>query len=206
MDAIHPAVIAHLAPHCDAAATAQVLSAAAAEFEIADPMEQAMWLGQMVVESLGFTRLEENLSYSAARLMAVWPKRFPTLADAQPYASNPRGLAEHVYGGRLGNNEIGDGWSYRGRGLIMTTGRANYARAGAALNMDLVTDPDQLSHPAVAARAAGFFWDDHDLGPLARSGDIVGVTRIINGGQNGLAERQSAYMAARNLLAATQDA
>jgi putative chitinase len=130
--------------------------------------------------------------------------RFPDLYAAAPFAGNPRALAEKVYGGRadLGNNEVGDGWRFRGRGYIQTTGRANYGLTGAGLGLDLMTDPDQLSHPAIAARAAGFFWEHHDLGPLARAGDISGVTRKINGGQIGLADRQAAFMRARSILGA----
>jgi putative chitinase len=193
-------LIHRLAPRCDAATTAAVLSLAADEFDIVDPGETAMWLAQLSVESMGFIRLEENLNYTVTRLMAVWPKRFPTIGDAQPYALNPRALAEKVYGGRMGNNEIGDGYAYRGRGYVMTTGRANYAAAGAGIGIDLLTDPDRLSHPATAARAAGFFWMHHDLGPLARAGDVTGVTKIINGGQTGLAERQAAYAHALPLV------
>jgi putative chitinase len=194
--------IQRLAPSCAAAITFAALSAAAAEFAITDPAEQAMWLAQLSVESGGFLRLEENLSYSAQRLMAVWPKRFPNVAAAAPFANNPRALAEHVYGARLGNNEIGDGWRYRGRGYIQTTGRSNYSQTGAGLGVDLLTDPDQLSHPAIAARAAGFFWEHHDLGPLARTGDVEAVTRKINGGLTGLAQRQDAFMHARDILGA----
>lgn len=197
-------VIRALGPNCDAVLTAEVLSAAATEFEIADPAETAMWLAQLSVESGGFVRLEENLNYSVSRLMAVWPARFPTVGDAQPYAMNPRALAEKVYGGRLGNNEIGDGWAFRGRGYIQTTGRTNYGQTGAGIGLDLVTNPDQLSVPAVAARAAGFFWQHHDLGPLARAGDVEGVTRVINGALTGLAQRQAAYVAAARALAAAQ--
>lgn len=199
---ITAALIHGLAPRCDAAMTAAVLTLAADEFDICDPGEVAMWLAQLSVESMGFLRLEENLNYSVSRLMAVWPKRFPTVGAAQPYAMNPRALAEKVYGGRLGNNEIGDGWAYRGRGYIQTTGRANYAAAGAGLSLDLLNDPDQLSHPAAAARAAGFFWMHHELGPLARAGDVAGVTKIINGGQTGLAERHAAYLRALHLISA----
>jgi putative chitinase len=196
--------IQRLAPSCAAAATFAALSAAAAEFAITDQAEQAMWLAQLSVESGGFIRLEENLSYSAQRLMAVWPRRFPNLAAAEPYARNPRALAEKVYGGRadLGNNELGDGWRYRGRGYIQTTGRANYGLTGAALGLDLLTDPDQLSRPAIAARAAGFFWEHNDLGPLARAGDVEAVTRKINGGLTALAQRQDVFMQARDVLAA----
>lgn len=199
---ITAALIHGLAPRCDAAMTAAVLTLAADEFDIADPGEAAMWLAQLNVESMGFLRLEENLNYTAVRLVAVWPKRFPTIADAQPYAMDPRALAEKVYGGRMGNNEIGDGFAYRGRGYVMTTGRANYAAAGAGIRLDLLTEPDLLSHPATAARAAGFFWMHHELGPLARAGDVAGVTKIINGGQTGLAERHAAYLRALHLISA----
>jgi putative chitinase len=195
-------VIQRLAPACASAATWSSLSAAAEEFAITDRAELAMWLAQLLVESGGFLRLEENLAYSAQRLVAVWPRRFPDLASAAPYANNPRVLAEQVYGGRadLGNNELGDGWRFRGRGYIQTTGRRNYAVTSAGLGLDLLTDPDQLSHPALAARAAGFFWQHNDLGPLAREGDITGVTRKINGGLIGLADRQAAFMRARTIL------
>jgi putative chitinase len=196
--------IQRLAPSCAAAVTFAALSAAATEFAITDQAEQAMWLAQLSVESGGFISLEENLSYSAQRLMAVWPRRFPNLAAAEPYARNPRALAEKVYGGRadLGNNELGDGWRYRGRGYIQTTGRANYSLTAAGLRLDLLTDPDQLSRPAIAARAAGFFWEHHELGALARAGDVEAVTRKINGGLTGLAERQDAFMYARAVLGA----
>jgi putative chitinase len=198
--------IQRLAPACDAEATLAALSAAAEEFSITDLVEQAMWLGQLSVESGGFVRLEEDLSYSAQRLMAVWPNRFPTPASAESYVHSPRRLADRVYGARLGNNEIGDGWRFRGRGYIQTTGRANYALTSAGIGLDLMSDPDQLSRPDIAARAAGFFWSHHDLGPLARAGDITGVTRKINGGLIGLADRQAAFMHARDLLGETRPA
>ncbi|HEV7306425.1 hypothetical protein [Ensifer sp.] len=90
--------------------------------------------------------VEENLNYSARRLMQVWPARFPTLASAEPYANNPRALANRVYGGRLGNVGADDGWRYRGRGLAQITGRANYATFG------LAEAPDRASDVATAVR------------------------------------------------------
>ncbi|ANK72792.1 hypothetical protein FA04_09225 [Ensifer adhaerens] len=90
--------------------------------------------------------VEENLNYSARRLMQVWPARFPTLASAEPYAGNPRKLANRVYGGRLGNVEDDDGWVFRGRGLAQITGRANYGKFG------LVEMPDRACDPATAIR------------------------------------------------------
>ncbi|MFK0273101.1 hypothetical protein ACIQUG_05465 [Ensifer sp. NPDC090286] len=90
--------------------------------------------------------VEENLNYSARRLTQVWPARFPTLASAEPYAGNPRKLANRVYGGRLGNVEDDDGWVFRGRGLAQITGRANYGKFG------LVETPDRACDPATAIR------------------------------------------------------
>lgn len=93
------------------------------------PNRLQFFLAQLGHESSGLTVDEENLDYSAARLMAVWPSRFPTLAAAQPYAHNPRALANKVYGGRLGNIGPDDGWKYRGRGYIQLTGRDAIARS-----------------------------------------------------------------------------
>lgn len=179
------------APACDAAVTARALNAAAAEFGI-DTLERIVqWLGQTHHESRGFTRLEESLYYSPERLMAVWPHRFPTRAAALPCARNPIALAERVYGGRqdLGNTHIGDGYRFRGRGYIHTTGRANYERAAQALDLDLLDDPDLLKIPLNAARASGLYWRDHKLNALADRGDTAAITRAINGGTTGAAER-----------------
>jgi putative chitinase len=189
-----------LAPHCDAAAHALALSRAAAEFGINTPLQIAHWLAQLAVESAGFTRLEENLNYSAERLAVVWPRRFPDAQAATPFAHNPQALAERVYGGRMGNNELGDGWRYRGRGDIMNTGRANYAQTGAGIGLDLLTDPDQLATPEVAARAAGWFWENAGLNALADANDIVGITRVVNGGTTGLADRQAQLSRARDIF------
>lgn len=146
------------------------------------------FLGQILHESGMLERLEEGLSYSAERLMAVWPKRFPTLGDAQPYARSPEALANRVYGSRLGNTEPGDGWRYRGRGLVQITGRGNYRATGEALGIDLEADPDQLAAPAIALRASIAWWEKNL--PDSVMGDIVAVTRRVNGGTVGLADRE----------------
>lgn len=145
------------------------------------------FLGQVLHESAMLERLEENLHYSPDRLMAVWPTRFPTMGSAMPYARNPRALANHVYGKRLGNVEIDDGWRYRGRGLIQVTGRSNYAAVGRILGVDLVAEPDILARPEMALRSAVAWWEGNI--PDALLGDIVRVTRRVNGGTNGLAHR-----------------
>lgn len=146
------------------------------------------FLGQVLHESSGLSRLSENLNYSAERLCAVWPKRFSTLADAQPYARNPEALANKVYGGRMGNTQAGDGWLYRGRGPIQLTGRDNYAAVGALLGMDLINEPELMEQPEIALRATVAWWEDRI--PDSFLGDVEKVTKRVNGGLIGLADRE----------------
>lgn len=143
---------------CDYMALAPALNREAIRCEINTPRRLRHWLANLHHESLGLTRLEENLNYSAKRLTEVWPKRFPTLASAQPYALNPRALAEKVYGGRMGNTKPGDGWKYRGRSLQMLTGEDNYARASVWTGLDLRANPDLAARPDVSAKISADFW------------------------------------------------
>lgn len=192
--------LSRFAPACDAEALAPALEAAAERYAI-DTLDRAsQWLGQIHVESRGLTRLEEDLGYSARRLCEVWPSRFPSLAAASACAWNPQALAEAVYGGRLGNVKPGDGYRYRGRGLIQLTGRANYARFGQMLGLDLEGDPDLAAQAANAALIAGAFWNDRGLNALADRRDIRGITRAINGGVTGLADRAMQVTRAREAL------
>ena len=189
---ITAAQLVRFAPRCDALAMAPALDAACRRFEITTVRRISAFLGQVHHESLGLTRLEESLSYTAERLCVVWPARFPTLASAAPYARNPQALANRVYGGRLGNLQAGDGWRFRGRGLLMTTGRANYEEAGELIGLDLVGRPELLATPKVAALAAGAYWRLNGCNGLADAGDLEALTRRINGGVIGLAPRPSA--------------
>ena len=129
-------------------------------FDISTPERQACFLGQCAHESGGFATLKENLNYSAEGLTKVWPKRFPSLEAAQPYHRNPEKIANKVYADRMGNGDeaSGEGFKYRGRGLIQLTGKDNYTRCGAALGLDLVNNPDLLLEPLAAARSAGSCW------------------------------------------------
>ncbi len=146
------------------------------------------FIGQVCHESAMLTRVEENLNYTnAARICAVWPKRFPTEQDAQPYVRNPVKLANKVYGGRMGNVEPGDGWDFRGRGLLQVTGRDNYRAVGKVLGMPLELQPDLLAHPEWALRSALAWWEGNI--PDAIMGDIVKVTKRVNGGTHGLEHR-----------------
>lgn len=157
------------------------------------------FLGQVLHESGMLERLEENLNYSAERMTQVWPSRFPTVASAQPYARNPEALANKVYAGRLGNVLPGDGYRYRGRGLLQVTGLANYAALAKVLGVDLVGNPDQLAQPAMALRASLAWWEGNV--PDGVMGDIVKVTKRVNGGTVGLDHRAQLTAAARRAVA-----
>lgn len=146
--------------------------------------ELPWFLGQILHESAMLERLEESLSYTAERICQVWPSRFPTLADARPYARSPEVLANRVYGGRLGNTEPGDGWRYRGRGVLQVTGRANYLTVGRTIGMSLVGSPDMLAKPSVALRASLAWWNGTI--PDAAIGNIKRVRRLVNGGAVGI--------------------
>ncbi|MFQ3664665.1 MAG: glycoside hydrolase family 19 protein [Sphingomonadaceae bacterium] len=157
----------------------------------ANPLRLTEWFGEMAHESQGFTRTVESLIYSSAsRIRAVWPSRFRTDAAARPFVRQPEKLANHVYGGRLGNREAGDGWQFRGRGLVHLTGRANYADAGRALGLPLEDRPEMAADPDVAVRIACWYWMARDLNALADWGMSEHITRRINGGVHGLDDRE----------------
>ena len=207
---ISAAQLKRLSPRCDAGVIAPALDRACRKHAINTDRRLRHFLAQVAHESAGFTHLSENLNYTTAkRLCEVWPSRFRSLAAAQPYVRNPRALANKVYGGRLGNRLPDDGWNYRGGGLIMNTGRANYALAAKHAGLNLVEEPHLLRTPEVAALAAAGFWSanglnaaaDIDAGEvvcaslaehLARNeaDDLVEATRGVNGGRTGLADRR----------------
>lgn len=157
------------------------------------------FLGQVLHESAGLTRLTEGLNYSAERLTVIWPGRFPTVNDARPYARNPEALANRVYGGRMGNMEPGDGWRFRGRGPIQLTGRDNYAFVGDLIGQDLTVLPELMEQPRYALEATIAWWEDRI--PDSMIGDPEKVTRRVNGGLIGLAHREDLTDAAREALA-----
>lgn len=150
------------------------------------------FLAQVAVESNCLNRLAENLNYTAARLIVIWPKRFTTLACANEYAAHPEKLANRVYADRLGNGSeaSGDGYRYRGRGLLQITGKANYRATEAALGLPLVLHPELLESRPVALVASLNFWNTQKLNELVGSPEQFKLmTRKINGGEHGLAER-----------------
>ena len=173
-------------------------------FGIDTPDRQASFIGQCSHECMNFRALEENLGYSAATLMRIWPKRFPTLEIANQYAKNPKKIANMVYANRMGNRDeaSGDGYRFRGRGCIQTTGSANYYHAGKALGVDFIMEPELVSTPKYAAMTAGFFWSTHKLNQYADTKDYVGMTKRINGGTIGLDDRIKHIQHALSVLSA----
>lgn len=164
-------------------------------FQIDTPYRVAGFLSQIAHESGGFRFVVENLNYSAAALMRAWPNRFPTLEAAQRYANQPEKIANSVYANRMGNGDekSGDGWAYRGRGLLQLTGKNNYVAYAMACDNEALTRPQIVEQEHYAAESAGWFWDVNRLNPLADAQDVVGMTRRINGGLNGLDDRQMKY-------------
>jgi putative chitinase len=162
-----------------------------AKFDISTPIRQASFIGQAAHESGNFKKLQEGLSYSAERLMKIWPKRFPTLEMAQKYARNEKALANNVYANRMGNRDeaSGDGFRFSGKGLFQLTGHSNFYHAGQALGVDLVMQPELVLTPKYAALTAGFFWSTHKLNQYADSRDFLMMTKKINGGIIGLDDR-----------------
>jgi putative chitinase len=199
-DLISPQRLRLFAPKCDASGLAPALSAACVAWNITPPRRLPHFLGQISHESSGFTRMVENLNYSAKRLTEVWPNRFPTLEAATPYARNPEALANKTYGGRMGNTEPGDGWKYIGRGLIQLTGRANYKLYGELLGLPLEEDPNLAHWPEPAARIAAAFWSRNNLNALADKDDLTAITRKINGGTAGLADRRIQVERAKSIF------
>ena len=160
-------------------------------FDISTPERQACFLGQCAHESGGFSALQENLNYKQEGLCKVWPKRFPSIEDAEPYHKQPQKIANKVYASRMGNGDegSGEGWKYRGRGLIQLTGKDNYRACGEALGVDLLENPDLVATPQYAALSAGWFWDKNHLNTYADKNDMQGLTKKINGGTHGIEDR-----------------
>ncbi len=172
-------------------------------------------LGQQSAETGGFSRLVESLNYSAAGLRATFGRNRINDADVQRLgrkrdegplsADRQRQIANIVYGGsfgrdNLGNTRQGDGWRYRGRGVKQLTGRYNYTSHAPELNLPIVEHPELLEDPLQGVRAACHFWDSRGCNELADQDDLIGLTRRINGGTNGLAQRRDGMERAKVIL------
>ena len=160
------------------------------------------FLAQLGHESNGLTNREENLNYSAARLMEIWPNRFPTLDVAQQYERNPEKLANFVYGGRMGNVNPGDGYRFRGRGYIQLTGRETYREVGRVAGLDLENHPELAAKPENAIRIAAAFWTWKNVNPTCDVQDFTACTKKVNGGTNGLDDRLNWLSKVRTVVTA----
>ena len=188
--------------------------AALERYDISTPQRIAHFLSQIGHESGGLRRLDEDLHYSRiANIRATWPRRFPSDAAAQPFVAKPMALAERVYNtevdgrpGRkdLGNKQPGDGWLFRGRGLIQVTGRENFTKLAQAFGLSSPEDAVAFarSHEG-AALSAGDYWDRRGINALADTGGLAAVpavTRAINSKLIGLADRQQRFQQAAKVL------
>lgn len=179
---LRPDVLQAVCTHAPAARLALVLphlDKSLPEADVTTPARLAMYLAQLALESGEFRYSEE-----------LWGP-----SDAQARYEPPGRLAE-----KLGNTQIGDGKRFKGRGYIQLTGRANYGRASLALGLDLVAHPDLAAWPEVSARIAAWYWRTHNCNSPADRGDVEACTRLINGGLNGLEERQRYFDRARAAL------
>jgi putative chitinase len=159
------------------------------KYEINTPKRQACFIGQCMHESGGFKFLRENLNYSAKALMATWPSRFPDADTAEKFARQPEKIAGKVYNGRMGNTSPEEAAAFIGRGLIQLTGKDNYKAFGEAIGEDLIANPQLVEQPRYAALSAGWFWNKRGLNTLADAMDIETMSKRINGGTIGMADR-----------------
>ena len=174
------------------------------EYEINTPQRVAAFLAQCAHESGGFVFLKENLNYKAASLRKVFPKYFPDDATAAAYANKPERIANRVYANRMGNGpeDSGDGWRYCGRGLIQLTGKDNYTFFAASIDVPVEEASEYLQTFEGAVQSACFFWDQNNLNKWADSGDILTLTKRINGGTIGLEDRIKHYEHALHIFGA----
>jgi len=185
---------------------APALDGVLASAQLDTSLRVSHFMAQLAYESAGFKALVESLNYQAATLVKVFPTRVPTLAQAQALvAQGPAAIAEAIYGNRsdLGNTQAGDGYKYIGRGFIMITGRANYTRYATLIGQPLVDQPQLLEQPLYAAQAAAAFWKATNINAKADADDISGVTKLVNGGLNGLSGREALLKTAKTIWPAS---
>jgi predicted chitinase len=177
------------------------LNEALLQHHIDTPLRICHFLAQVLHESGSMRRVKEGLSYSAERLLQVFPKYFKTKAQAERCARNSEKLANKVYGGRLGNGKeaTGDGFRYRGRGLIQLTGKDNYRQFSRWIDVDLVPNPDPVAGE-YAVHSAVYYWTSRNLNEPADADDVIAVTEKINGGHHGLEDRTKILNKAKDLF------
>ena len=183
------------------------LEQALPDYDINTPQRVAAFVAQCAHESGGFKALKENLNYKAVTLRKIFPKYFPNDAIANQYASLPNkqeAIANRVYGGRMGNGDeaSGDGFRYCGRGLIQLTGKQNYQNFADSIETPVEDIPEFLATFEGAVQSACWFWEANNLNQWADKGDILTLTKRINGGTIGLEDRIKHYEHALHVLGA----
>ena len=176
-------------------------------FGIVTPAQQASWIGQCGHECGNFRIMEENLNYRAPTLLKLFPQNPKrvwgfTPESAAAYERQPQKIANRIYGNRMGNRDeaSGDGFRFRGSGFLQLTGMNNFYHAGQALGVDFIMQPELVRTPMYAAQTAGWFWQTHRLNQYADSGDILTMTKRINGGTIGLEDRKKHIKHALHVL------
>lgn len=197
-------------PRATLDAWVEPLRAACRAHDILTPKRIAAFLSQVGHECAGFTQLSENLNYSGAGLAATWPRLFAEVgtngkriagkpnALALQLARKPEAIANHAYANRMGNGDVasGDGWRFRGAGPMQLTGRSNHTLFGKTVGKPAEAVPDFVRTPDGGALAAAWFWSTNNLNKVCETKSVADVTRIINGGQLGLAEREKLFAVA----------
>jgi putative chitinase len=213
-DLITPGILREIMPSVGARADVHAgpLSAAMVAYGVTNPLSQAAFIAQVLHETGGLRAFVESLNYTPEALLVTFntskATRF-TIEQARQYgrtathAANQEMIGNLAYANRMGNGDAasGDGFRFRGRGAFHVTGRTNYTAAARALGLDLITHPGQLELPGPAAMSAGWYWLANGLNALAQSDNIVEVSKRVNGGVNGLAERVELYRRAKKALA-----
>lgn len=177
------------------------------DYDINTPKRMAAFIAQCSHESGGFMILKENLNYKAATLRKIFPKYFPNDQIANDYASRPNkqvAIASKVYANRMGNGDEAsqDGWKFCGRGLIQLTGKSNYQAFADSLEMDINDVPEYLATFEGASQSACWYWETNKLNQWADAGDILTLTKRINGGLIGYEDRKKHYDHALHVLGA----
>lgn len=181
-----------------------VLNDRGPDFGLTRHLRRCHFIAQVAHESMGFRRFVENLNYSAVRIGQVWPRLAPR---AHELAHRPEALANAAYADRMGNGDeaSGDGWRYRGRGLIQLTGKNNYRDMGKMLGRDLLANPGIAADADIGTMTALAFWKSKGCNEVADTDSVEAITRIINGGLNGLAEREDLTHRAVNIFVESAD-
>lgn len=191
---VSPALLSALCPKLTSGALSRFCAALDLDLpkaQITPPLCVAHFMAQTAHESAGYSRLRENLNYSASALTSLFAKYFVGI-DVNSYARQPEKIANRIYANRMGNDneQSGDGWAYRGRGIIQLTGKANYQAFSQDWGVDVVSQPDLVAtDPALSVASGCWYWQQRNINAAAKADDLNKVTKLINGGSHGIKDR-----------------